>query len=80
MTSLLLPFRQTYRYLQRQAHESPVIFYSVILGTIGPVMAITIPPIREHFGYRPAEMIPTSYPRVFYEICPWTFAQTFPSS
>ncbi|KAF9449541.1 hypothetical protein P691DRAFT_812299 [Macrolepiota fuliginosa MF-IS2] len=62
MASLLSPFRQTYRYLQRQAHESPVIFYSVVLGTIGPVMVATIPPIREHFGYRPAEMVPTTYP------------------
>jgi len=50
------------RRQQRQAHENPVIFYSVIIGSIGPVLAITVPPIRERYGYRPAEMIPTSYP------------------
>lgn len=49
-------------FQQRQAHENPVIFYSVIIGSIGPIFAITIPPIRERYGYRPAEMIPTSYP------------------
>ncbi|KAF8149956.1 hypothetical protein B0H34DRAFT_667311 [Crassisporium funariophilum] len=62
MASLTSPFRQTYRYLQRQAHENPVIFYSIVIGSIGPVMAIVVPPIRESFGYRPAEMVPTTYP------------------
>ncbi|KAI0704438.1 hypothetical protein C8T65DRAFT_654040 [Cerioporus squamosus] len=55
-------FRQTYRYLQRQAHEQPVIFYSVIIGLIGPVMLVTVPPIRKSLGYGPREPIPTSYP------------------
>ena len=48
---------------QRQAHESPVLFYSVVMGAIGPVIAFTVPPIREHLGYRPAEPIPITYPR-----------------
>ncbi|KAI0808229.1 hypothetical protein C8Q74DRAFT_1363636 [Fomes fomentarius] len=55
-------FRQTYRYLQRQAHEQPTIFYSVVIGLIGPVLVITVPPIRKSLGWRPAEPIPTSYP------------------
>ncbi|KXN89100.1 NADH-ubiquinone oxidoreductase 9.5 kDa subunit [Leucoagaricus sp. SymC.cos] len=63
-TFLMLKYvlKRFYIQQQRQAHESPVIFYSVVLGTIGPVMAVAVPPIREYFGYRPAEMIPTSYP------------------
>ncbi|RPD56862.1 hypothetical protein L226DRAFT_574204 [Lentinus tigrinus ALCF2SS1-7] len=55
-------FRQTYRYLQRQAHEQPVIFYSVIIGLIGPTMLVTVPPIRKSLGYKTPEPIPTSYP------------------
>jgi hypothetical protein len=47
---------------QRQAHESPVLFYSVVLGSIGPVLAFGVPPIRERMGYRPPEPIPTTYP------------------
>lgn len=47
---------------QRQAHENPVIFYSVIIGSIGPLMTVTILPLRERLGYRPAEMIPQTYP------------------
>ena len=48
---------------QRQAHESPVIFYSCVLGAIGPVLVIAVPPVRSYFGYKPAERIPTSFPR-----------------
>ncbi|EIW52929.1 uncharacterized protein TRAVEDRAFT_135003 [Trametes versicolor FP-101664 SS1] len=58
----LFSFRQTYRYLQRQAHEQPVIFYSLVIGLIGPVMLVTVPPIRKTLGYRYSDPIPTSYP------------------
>ncbi|KIP04174.1 hypothetical protein PHLGIDRAFT_109905 [Phlebiopsis gigantea 11061_1 CR5-6] len=59
---VLSAFRHGYRYLQRQAHEQPVIFYSCVLGLIGPVMVITVPPIRETLGYKPIERPPTTYP------------------
>ncbi|CAL1701710.1 unnamed protein product [Somion occarium] len=59
---LFSPLRQTYRYLQKQAHEQPVIFYSCVLGVIGPVMVVVVPPIRKKFGWRKPEEIPTSYP------------------
>ncbi len=39
-----------------------MLFYSVVLGSIGPVLAFTVPPIRERLGYRPPELIPTTYP------------------
>ncbi|KAI0667472.1 hypothetical protein C8Q78DRAFT_381843 [Trametes maxima] len=58
----LFSFRQTYRYLQRQAHEQPVIFYSVVIGLIGPVLLVTVPPVRKSLGYKTSEPIPTSYP------------------
>ncbi|KAF8258599.1 hypothetical protein EI94DRAFT_1621114 [Lactarius quietus] len=61
-SSIVSPLRNTCRYLQRQAHESPVLFYSVVLGFIGPVLAFGVPPIRESMGYRPPEPIPTTYP------------------
>ena len=40
-----------------------MLFYSVVMGAIGPALAFGVPPIREHLGYRPAEPIPTTYPR-----------------
>ncbi|RSH90210.1 hypothetical protein EHS25_001544 [Saitozyma podzolica] len=51
-----------YRYLQRQAHESPVIFYSLAIGFLGPVMVVTVPPIRKRMGWKPADRIPTTFP------------------
>ncbi|RXW25547.1 hypothetical protein EST38_g316 [Candolleomyces aberdarensis] len=62
MAALFSPFRSSYRYLQRQAHENPVIFYSCVIGGIGPVLALVVPPIREHFGYVPPPTIPNGYP------------------
>ncbi|KAJ6494841.1 hypothetical protein DFH06DRAFT_1260721 [Mycena polygramma] len=55
-------FRATYRMLQRHAHESPVLFYSVVLGLTGPAILITVPPIRRSMGHKAAEPIPLSYP------------------
>ena len=49
-------------YQQRQAHENPVIFYSCVIGGIGPVIAFVVPPIRERFGYVPPPPIPNGYP------------------
>ncbi|ODN96446.1 hypothetical protein L198_04160 [Cryptococcus wingfieldii CBS 7118] len=51
-----------YRYTQRLAHESPVIFWSLLLGFAGPVAVLTVPPIRRSFGYQSPAPIPTSFP------------------
>jgi len=45
------------------SHESPTIFWSLVLGAVGPVMVLTVPPIRRSLGYVPPEHFPTSYPR-----------------
>ncbi|KAJ9095277.1 hypothetical protein QFC21_005643 [Naganishia friedmannii] len=44
------------------AHEQPVIFYSLAIGSVGPLMALVVPPIRKSMGWRPAERVPTTYP------------------
>ncbi|CAO1621447.1 unnamed protein product [Parajaminaea phylloscopi] len=62
MAAIFSPFRSTYRYLQRTAHEQPVIFWSFLVGSVGPIAVVTVPPIRRSFGWVPAERIPTSYP------------------
>ncbi|ETW76356.1 hypothetical protein HETIRDRAFT_52869 [Heterobasidion irregulare TC 32-1] len=62
MSTFIAPLRRTYRYLQRQAHEAPVIFYSVVIGSVGPVLAFSVPTIRQSYGWRPAEPIPITYP------------------
>ncbi|KAF5377357.1 hypothetical protein D9757_007986 [Collybiopsis confluens] len=62
MASLFGPFKNSYNFMYRMAHEKPVMFYSVILGVIGPVLTVTVPPIRERFGYVSPPPLPSSYP------------------
>ncbi|KDN40509.1 hypothetical protein K437DRAFT_227319 [Tilletiaria anomala UBC 951] len=62
MAALFSPFRNTYRYLQRTAHEKPVIFFSLLIGSLGPIAVVTVPPIRKRYGWKQSERIPTSYP------------------
>merc|ERR1711939_1239415 len=57
------PFRNSFRYMQRQAHEQPVIFFSIILGAMGPLSVLIVPPIRKnYFGYVSPARPPTTYP------------------
>ncbi|EJT98058.1 hypothetical protein DACRYDRAFT_71132 [Dacryopinax primogenitus] len=51
-----------YRYLQRQAHEQPVYFWSILIGLAGPAMLVTVPPIRRRMGYVRPEDPPYTYP------------------
>ncbi|KAI6024849.1 hypothetical protein PISMIDRAFT_689672 [Pisolithus microcarpus 441] len=63
MASIVAPFRRSYRSLQWLAHERPVIFFSLLIGISGPVLAFSVPPIRRnYFGYVQPELIPTTYP------------------
>ena len=47
---------------QRQAHENPVILWSVGIGCLGPVLLVAVPPIRKSLGWKPAERLPSTYP------------------
>ncbi|PWN50573.1 NADH-ubiquinone oxidoreductase 9.5 kDa subunit, partial [Violaceomyces palustris] len=47
---------------QYAAHEQPVVFFSLLIGTAGPIAVVTVPPIRKAYGWKPAERVPTTYP------------------
>ncbi|KAL1958680.1 hypothetical protein VTO42DRAFT_4023 [Malbranchea cinnamomea] len=53
---------QPFRYMRWAAHERPAIFYSVLLGSLGPVFLVTLPPIRRYFGDETPPPIPMTYP------------------
>lgn len=53
------------RYLRWASHEKPAIFYSLVVGAMGPVMLVTLPPIRRTFGDVDPEPIPLTYPSKF---------------
>ena len=51
-----------FRYMRWASHEKPAIFYSVIIGSLGPVSVAVVPPIRKRLGDYDAPMVPLTYP------------------
>lgn len=50
------------RYLRWASHEKPAIFYSLLIGSMGPVALVTLPPLRRALGDVDPEPIPMTYP------------------
>lgn len=50
------------RYLRWASHERPNVFYSLIIGAMGPITLLTVPPIRRSMGIVRAEAVPLNYP------------------
>jgi hypothetical protein len=55
-------FRQPLRYLKWASINKPAYFYSIIVGCVGPVMVVTVPPIRRYMGEEQIAKIPLTYP------------------
>lgn len=55
-------FSTPFRYMRWASHERPAIFYSIVMGSLGPVALVTLPPIRRYFGDVDPPLIPMSYP------------------
>lgn len=51
-----------FRYFRWASHERPAYFWSIIIGSMGPVVVLTVPPIRRYFGDVDPEPIPLTYP------------------
>jgi hypothetical protein len=55
-------FSQPFRYLRWAAIEKPAIFYSIVIGSLGPVAIFAVPPIRTRLGDPKRPEIPLTYP------------------
>ncbi|MCJ1367754.1 hypothetical protein MMC16_006888 [Acarospora aff. strigata] len=55
-------FSQPLRYLRWASYEKPAIFYSMVIGSMGPVTLLVVPPMRRRLGDGPREPIPLTYP------------------
>ncbi|RMY27662.1 hypothetical protein D0865_15958 [Hortaea werneckii] len=55
-------FEAPAKYFRWAIRQKPAIFWSLVIGTMGPVMAFTVPPIRNYFGDGPRPQIPLTYP------------------
>ncbi|KUJ09780.1 uncharacterized protein LY89DRAFT_657283 [Mollisia scopiformis] len=62
MSALPRFWSQPLRYFRWAAIEKPAIFYSLIIGTMGPVTIVVVPPIRKWLGDGPRPEIPLTYP------------------
>ncbi len=55
-------FSTPLRYLRWVSFEKPAIFYSIVVGSLGPVFMVVVPPVRRRLGDGPREQIPLTYP------------------
>ncbi|KAF1941378.1 hypothetical protein EJ02DRAFT_434821 [Clathrospora elynae] len=55
-------FQQPLRYLRWASINKPAYFYSIIVGCTGPIMMVTVPPIRRYMGEAQIAKIPMTYP------------------
>jgi len=49
-------------YCRWASHERPAIFYSMVIGSLGPIITIVAPPLRKRYGDGPRPKIPLTYP------------------
>lgn len=50
------------RYLKWASYEKPAIFYSVVLGLMGPAAFVVVPPLRRMAGDENPTKVPLTYP------------------
>ncbi|KAI1379001.1 NADH-ubiquinone oxidoreductase 9.5 kDa subunit [Hypoxylon crocopeplum] len=50
------------RYWRWAARETPALYWSIVIGTAGPVILATVPPIRKRLGYERPPPVPMTYP------------------
>jgi hypothetical protein len=55
-------FSQPFRYLRWASYHKPAYFYSCVVGGAGPVILLTVPPIRRYLGEEKRPRIPMTYP------------------
>lgn len=55
-------WRQPVRYWRWASRERPALFWSCVIGGIGPVMMAVVPPIRHRLGDYDSKPIPKTYP------------------
>jgi len=55
-------FQQPIRYMKWASINKPAYFYSIMVGCAGPIMVVTVPPIRRYMGEEQIPKIPMTYP------------------
>ncbi|KAM0718970.1 hypothetical protein Q7P37_006042 [Cladosporium fusiforme] len=50
------------QYINWAARHKPAILWSLVLGSFGPLIVATVPPLRERLGDPNRQAIPLTYP------------------
>jgi hypothetical protein len=58
-------FKTPLRYLKWASINKPAYFYSIMVGCAGPVMLVTVPPLRRYMGNEQIPKIPMTYPGTY---------------
>jgi hypothetical protein len=58
-------FSTPLRYLRWASVNKPAYFYSIVIGCVGPIMVLTVPPVRRYMGQEQRPKIPMTYPSTF---------------
>jgi hypothetical protein len=53
------------RYLRWASYEKPALFWSVVIGSMGPPLVYVLPIVRRRFGDEDPPFVPHSYPGEF---------------
>ncbi|KAI9487805.1 MAG: hypothetical protein EXX96DRAFT_554710 [Benjaminiella poitrasii] len=49
--------------IQQYAIQKPVIFWSFVIGSMGPITILTVPKVRrDYFGFKGYDPLPITYP------------------
>ncbi|KAF2197991.1 NADH-ubiquinone oxidoreductase 9.5 kDa subunit [Delitschia confertaspora ATCC 74209] len=55
-------FKTPIRYLRWASIQKPAYFWSIVIGSMGPLSFVVAPPIRRFFGDEKRPTIPLTYP------------------
>lgn len=60
---------QPFRYLRYASHTSPALFWSLVLGTAGPVIFVGSIPVKRVLGIENRAKVPATYPGMYCVVC-----------
>lgn len=58
-------YKTPVRYLRWASVKKPAYFYSIIIGLMGPMFMIVVPPVRRWMGDGPRPKVPFTYPGTY---------------
>jgi hypothetical protein len=58
-----------FKYMRWAAVEKPALFYSIVIGAVGPISLLIVPPLRQRMGIERRPLIIKTYPSMLIYTC-----------